>query len=46
MDDVMHSFKRLYDTRISGVFVNPADDNHVYAGTPSGIYESLDAAGP
>ena len=36
--------KGLWDTRILGVWVHPDDESHVFAGTQSGIYESLDAA--
>ena len=38
--------KGLWDTRISGVWVHPDSPmgSHVFAGTYSGIYESLDAA--
>ena len=38
--------KGLWDSRVLGVWVHPdkADGSHVFAGTHTGIYESLDAA--
>ena len=36
--------KGLWDTRISGVWVHPDDDDHIFAGSHSGVYESTDAA--
>jgi hypothetical protein len=37
--------KGLFDTRVSGVFVVDTNGDHLYVGTPSGIWESTDAAG-
>lgn len=34
----------LWDTRILGVWVHPEEPEHVFAGTHSGIYESVDGA--
>ena len=34
----------LFDTRILGVFLYPGTEDHVLAGTPSGVYESTDGA--
>lgn len=36
--------KGLWDTRISGVWVHRDDDDHIFAGSHSGVYESTDAA--
>ena len=33
----------LFDTRVSGLLIHPHDDAHIYAGTPTGIWESKDA---
>ena len=36
--------KGLWDTRISGVWIHPDDDDYIFAGTHSGVYESTDGA--